>query len=91
MNICNSTIALPSEAVLHDQSALYIIWFHQQLVAACRAGDVKTVQRLLSLGVNVNPTDEVHICAYVSNAYVFDIHRACVCSQVMMQWSNEVL
>ena len=66
MNICNSIIALPSESVLLDQSALYvIIWFHQQLVAACRAGDVETVQRLLSLGVNVNDTDEVHICASV--------------------------
>ena len=66
MNICNSTIALPSEAVLHDQSALYIIWFHQQLVAACRAGDVETVQRLLSLGVNMSILQMrdtyVHMC-----------------------------
>ena len=63
----NAIIALPSEVVLFDQNALYIIWFHQQLVAACKAGDVETVQRLLSLGVNVNDRDKVHACAYVSS------------------------
>ena len=61
----NAIIALPSEVVLFDQNALYIMWFHQQLVAACWAGDVETVQRLLSLGVNVNDRDEVHACTYV--------------------------
>ena len=65
MNIRNSITALPSEAVLLDQSALYVIWFHQQLVAACRTGDVETVQRLLSLGVNINDTYLVRACAYM--------------------------
>ena len=65
MNIRNSITALPSEAVLLDQSALYVIWFHQQLVAACKAGDVKTVQRLLSLGVNVNDASWVRASAYM--------------------------
>ena len=65
--------------MLLDQSALYvIIWFHQQLVAACRAGNVKTVQRLLSLGVNVNDRDEVHVCDLIVMCVCNITERMCV-------------
>ena len=51
--------------VLHHSALCIKCILYQQLYKACEAGDVQTVQRLLSLGVNVNDEYEVHVSLHV--------------------------
>ena len=69
----------------------------QQLVAACKAGDVGTVQRLLSLGVDINGSHEVQSTCMCIHVCMFSVcedltsQNLCVKSSDDVMDSNEVL
>ena len=91
-----------SNAIIALQRSLYVTYIThilkiQQLVAACKAGDVGTVQRLLSHGVNANGSHEVQ-CTYMCiHVCVFseceDLTSQSLCVQLSddVMVSNEVL